>query len=434
MKTVERVEGFITDIAVRKTLSGSYGHTISVGGKSYSLFQDTETGNLVRGDYVRFTANRKYVLTNPSFRGLVKVGFTTGTPQNRAQELSGATGVPTPFSVAFSLPIHGDPKKVEGAAHAILDPFRHNKEFFRVTVKQAIEAVQQAYVSVYPHNTDDDDEALAERRRIVQARMEEEKARDARARAQRAFEQTTLGRWKTSGEVRFQFGRLTVPKVGERSWLGKLFLSPHTDWLALDLACFQGREVNLHLEVRGLSDGVEFTDYITLKPADLPALFERAHAYLVLFGPKQWELSVMLPARLLSMPLPDETALVNNHLRLEAPSRIDLDAIGHVDLTAFQHIYPASEEARAAMRERYAQQLRSENPRTAFFKDLPALARQVAPAPVAVSLVKSSSLSSSIASDYGDPKAHRERLLRAGVAPEQIDAMFAGRDNATRVD
>ena len=42
-----------------------------------------------------------YILVNPAFPGYIKVGKTTKTPEERAKELSAATGVPTPFIVAY---------------------------------------------------------------------------------------------------------------------------------------------------------------------------------------------------------------------------------------------------------------------------------------------------------------------------------------------
>ena len=42
-----------------------------------------------------------YVLINASMPGLIKVGMTTNTPEERAEQLSSATGVPTPFVVAY---------------------------------------------------------------------------------------------------------------------------------------------------------------------------------------------------------------------------------------------------------------------------------------------------------------------------------------------
>jgi hypothetical protein len=42
-----------------------------------------------------------YLLINSAMEGFVKIGKTTKTPEERAKELSNATGVPTPFTVAF---------------------------------------------------------------------------------------------------------------------------------------------------------------------------------------------------------------------------------------------------------------------------------------------------------------------------------------------
>ena len=43
-----------------------------------------------------------YVLQNPAFPHLLKIGFTTRTPEERAEELSRHSGVPTPYRVVFS--------------------------------------------------------------------------------------------------------------------------------------------------------------------------------------------------------------------------------------------------------------------------------------------------------------------------------------------
>ncbi|PIY04238.1 MAG: hypothetical protein COZ20_06175 [Gallionellales bacterium CG_4_10_14_3_um_filter_54_96] len=42
-----------------------------------------------------------YVLLNQSLPGCVKIGKTTRDTATRAAELSSATGVPTPFMVAY---------------------------------------------------------------------------------------------------------------------------------------------------------------------------------------------------------------------------------------------------------------------------------------------------------------------------------------------
>ena len=85
-----------------------------------------------------------YVMVNPSMEGLVKIGKTTREPESRAKELSQATGVATPFYVAFSIPVP-DCHAAEQFVHELLESsgFRRspNREFFQIPVKKAIEAV-----------------------------------------------------------------------------------------------------------------------------------------------------------------------------------------------------------------------------------------------------------------------------------------------------
>lgn len=42
-----------------------------------------------------------YILINPSLEGLIKVGKTTKSPEERAKELSASTSVPTSFIVVY---------------------------------------------------------------------------------------------------------------------------------------------------------------------------------------------------------------------------------------------------------------------------------------------------------------------------------------------
>jgi hypothetical protein len=86
-----------------------------------------------------------YVLTNPAMSGLVKIGCTERTPEIRARELSGATGVPQAFVVAWAWPV-ADWKAVERITHNKLGKLRANgnREFFRCSVPQARRAVKRA--------------------------------------------------------------------------------------------------------------------------------------------------------------------------------------------------------------------------------------------------------------------------------------------------
>ncbi len=82
-----------------------------------------------------------YILSNPSMPGLIKVGKTTTHPSQRMSELQ-STGVPTPFVLEFSAIVDNCEKK-EKASHKALEKYRvkNNREFFKISVKQAIEAI-----------------------------------------------------------------------------------------------------------------------------------------------------------------------------------------------------------------------------------------------------------------------------------------------------
>lgn len=82
-----------------------------------------------------------YVMTNMAMPGLVKVGFSTKDPLTRAKELGG-TGLPHPFQVAYDALIE-EPRQVEIGVHRELKQHREAKEFFKVSVDLAVEAVER---------------------------------------------------------------------------------------------------------------------------------------------------------------------------------------------------------------------------------------------------------------------------------------------------
>ena len=84
-----------------------------------------------------------YCLTNASIPGLVKIGKTKRDPKARAAEISGSTGVPTPFDIKWSREVH-DMDKAESDLHAALERARLSKrrEFFRCTPAQAYSATK----------------------------------------------------------------------------------------------------------------------------------------------------------------------------------------------------------------------------------------------------------------------------------------------------
>jgi hypothetical protein len=85
-----------------------------------------------------------YILINPSMPNLVKIGKTTRAPEERAAELSGTTGIPTKFFVAYEVTVF-DCDSVERDIHNRLSDFRVNedREFFNIPLKTAIQLVEE---------------------------------------------------------------------------------------------------------------------------------------------------------------------------------------------------------------------------------------------------------------------------------------------------
>jgi DNA-directed RNA polymerase subunit RPC12/RpoP len=88
-----------------------------------------------------------YVLVNSAMPGLLKIGKTERDTESRAKELSGATGIPTPFVVAYE-EWFKDCSAAENYVHAVLASsgcrVADNREFFSAPVKVAIQAIMKA--------------------------------------------------------------------------------------------------------------------------------------------------------------------------------------------------------------------------------------------------------------------------------------------------
>jgi hypothetical protein len=94
-----------------------------------------------------------YILINPSLVGLVKIGKTSRDPELRAQELSQATGVATPFYVAYSLHF-ADIDVAERYLHTLLElqgvRLTANREFFQIPLQKAIELMMGIQANLPP--------------------------------------------------------------------------------------------------------------------------------------------------------------------------------------------------------------------------------------------------------------------------------------------
>ena len=87
-----------------------------------------------------------YILINPSLKGLLKIGRTDRSPEERAIELSNSSNMPTPFIVAYDEKVP-DSKTAEKLIHDELmqQGFRvsDSREFFSIPLKNAIQVVSQ---------------------------------------------------------------------------------------------------------------------------------------------------------------------------------------------------------------------------------------------------------------------------------------------------
>lgn len=83
-----------------------------------------------------------YVISNRAMPGLMKVGFTTNTPEERASQLDG-THSPHPMEIEYRAYVP-NVHEVEMEAHRVLRPYHEGKEWFRCSRDQAVGAVKRA--------------------------------------------------------------------------------------------------------------------------------------------------------------------------------------------------------------------------------------------------------------------------------------------------
>jgi hypothetical protein len=88
-----------------------------------------------------------YVLVNSSLDGMVKIGKTTRTSEERAKELSSTTGVPTPFVVAYES-YFNNCSEAERYIHKLLENENNRtskkREFFNISSSYAIQVIIDA--------------------------------------------------------------------------------------------------------------------------------------------------------------------------------------------------------------------------------------------------------------------------------------------------
>jgi T5orf172 domain len=84
-----------------------------------------------------------YVLSNPTMKGLLKIGYTAKSVEERMKELQ-TTGVPTPFKLEFQIETD-DGKLLETYLHKMFSQYRFgsDREFFWITLPEIIKLIKE---------------------------------------------------------------------------------------------------------------------------------------------------------------------------------------------------------------------------------------------------------------------------------------------------
>lgn len=100
--------------------------------KKYGLYADKGKGD----QWV-------YILSNPASPGLLKIGYTKKLPEERAKQISSATGVALPYKVEWAYQCFNS-EMVEREVHHKLKAQRinNNKEFFQISLEEAKETIK----------------------------------------------------------------------------------------------------------------------------------------------------------------------------------------------------------------------------------------------------------------------------------------------------
>jgi len=85
-----------------------------------------------------------YVLSNPTMPNMYKIGYTKNTPDERAKQISNATGVALPYNVEWAFHCY-DGFGLEQEIHHKLEANRvsGNREFFEISLEEAKQVVTE---------------------------------------------------------------------------------------------------------------------------------------------------------------------------------------------------------------------------------------------------------------------------------------------------
>ena len=85
-----------------------------------------------------------YIMSNPSSPGYYKIGYTKKSPEERAKQISNATGVIVPMVVEWAFHCYNG-FALEQEVHNKLDAYRvsNQREFFQISLDEARQTVQE---------------------------------------------------------------------------------------------------------------------------------------------------------------------------------------------------------------------------------------------------------------------------------------------------
>ena len=92
--------------------------------------------------HLSFNEGFIYILESSGTPGILKIGYTDRSPQDRVREINSATGVIIPYHIVNTYPCKS-PKHIETLVHQALHTHRVNKEGFNVSLKHAKEVIEK---------------------------------------------------------------------------------------------------------------------------------------------------------------------------------------------------------------------------------------------------------------------------------------------------
>jgi len=100
--------------------------------------------------HLSFNEGFIYILESSGTPGILKIGYTDRSVQERVTEINSATGVIIPYHIVNTFPCKA-PKHIETLVHQALHTHRINKEGFNVKLSQAEKIIRKIIVENNAH-------------------------------------------------------------------------------------------------------------------------------------------------------------------------------------------------------------------------------------------------------------------------------------------